>query len=806
MRVDRSWLGYAAVVALGTAMAIGAADVWRHDWNASLEHFRQNAASDTRTAAQAVEGKLSAIYENIRTLSFLPSVRTISRHGENLSEEARLTFQQVYNNLANSVAISEVYILPADLDPDRIDPETGKGEEPILMFDELIVDARDRFLAANPEAEVAIPAYPEEEIYEYRQMREQMAWLRQNYPALSSITGLAVPMVSGAELITCDNTYFIHTLNDADRSGIVFIVPFYGTDGKLRGGVSAIILSRALHDMLPSGNFALINTANDYATPSPRGQAVESAAYVKAGQPDPRLIYSEVLPLQTPEQKGSWALWSGLPDASFYDSPEVSQLRTTAWITAAAIASLTIGGLLVWMLITRNMRATAEASAKLERRVAERTAEIQFLATHDTLTGLANRTQLIGRLEDALSRGSGPLAVLAMDLDHFKIVNDTLGHPAGDKLLKEVGTRLRAAISENDVVARFGGDEFVVASPGSGPREAEQLARACIEAIQQPFMIDARPVHIGLSVGISLAPTDGDTAEQLHRNADIALYRAKDDGRGTSRFFEPAMDALLRERHKLEADLRRAIENEEFVLHYQPLVSAEDHVLTGFEALVRWQHPERGLLPPAAFIPLAEDTGLINPLGEWVLRRACADAAGWPGALKVAVNLSPAQFRQQVLAHSVVGALDASGLLPHRLELEITESALLLNNERTLATLHQIKALGVRIAMDDFGTGFSSLSYLRAFPFDRIKIDRSFVSDMAEDAESLAIVSAVVALGHSLGMKTTAEGIETDAQMSLVSEQGCTDLQGFLFGEAVCASDVPNAIARLATDRAHAAA
>jgi len=440
----------------------------------------------------------------------------------------------------------------------------------------------------------------------------------------------------------------------------------------------------------------------------------------------------------------------------------------------------------------RNAERLRKLNVELEQRVAERTAEIRFLATHDVLTGLANRASLTDRLEEILrtTDGDASLALLALDLDNFKTINDTLGHPAGDQVLRTFAERLRKALNERDLAARFGGDEFVVLLPAADPSRAEALSRRLLEVVAEPFELDGQPYHIGLSIGISICPTDGHDSETLFRNADIALYRAKSDGRGTFRFFEAAMDASLRQRQMLEKDLRRAVEREEFELHYQPLVSAGSEEVTGFEALVRWRHPERGLLPPSEFIGLAEDIGIINALGEWILRRACADAAAWPGALKVAVNLSPQQFKQRTLAHVIVSALDESGLAPHRLELEITESALLENSRETLSLLHQFRALGVRIAMDDFGTGFSSLSYLRSFPFDRIKIDRSFVSDITESKDCRSIVSAVAALGHSLGMTTTAEGIETYDQLQMVKAEGCTDLQGYYFSEPMPRAEV----------------
>ena len=797
--------GYATIALIAVGLGLIVNDYGRRNEQEVLSHYRASQHAASLAVVDKAEAALRSIYENLRTLSLLPSTRTIARHGENLSDEARLTFQQVYNNLAGSVSVSEVYILPADLDPERIDPVTGRSEEPILMFDQLIVDARDRYEEQAPDAKlpnVTDPGYQTEiEIYEYREMRKQLAFFSKEVPVMSAVGGLALPMVSSPELITCDNTTFIHTLKDADRSGIVFTVPFYGPDEKLRGAVSAIMLTSALEALLPK-DYALINMGNRYvAGLRATGQQVASAADVGAGQPDKTLLYSEVIPVKTASADSPFALWVGHPDADFYNSRDLQDVRWTITLAYALVALLAGAAAIVWFLVTRNFQAAQATSATLERRVAERTAEIRFLATHDVLTGLANRASLTDRMRDILQDAdtNASLAVLALDLDNFKAINDTQGHQAGDEVLKTFADRLRGALAERDLAARLGGDEFVILLPGANPARAESLARRLLEIVATPFELEGQPHLIGVSIGIAICPTDGEDSETLLRNADIALYKAKGDGRGTFRFFEAAMDASLRQRQKLEKELRTAVEQEQFELHYQPLVDAGSEKVTGFEALVRWRHPDRGLLPPSEFISLAEDIGLINALGQWVLRRACAEAVGWPGDLKVAVNLSPEQFKQKALAHVVVSALDESGLPPGRLELEITESALLERSEETLALLHQFRALGVRIAMDDFGTGFSSLSYLRSFPFDRIKIDRSFVAEILENKDCRSIVSAVAALGQSLGMTTTAEGIETYEQLELVRAQGCTDLQGYYFSKPLPPTEVSRFLAQRGT-------
>ena len=375
------------------------------------------------------------------------------------------------------------------------------------------------------------------------------------------------------------------------------------------------------------------------------------------------------------------------------------------------------------------------------------------------------------------------VAVLCLDLDYFKSVNDTLGHPIGDALLCAVADRLRDCLRENDIVARLGGDEFALIQVGTEqPNSSTMLAERIIDTLGAPYEINGHQIVIGASVGIAMAPADGNDADEIIKNADMALYRAKADGRGRFRFFEADMDAKMQARRTLEIDLRNALVNSEFELHYQPLVNVKTNEITGFEALVRWRHPDRGLVSPAEFIPLAEEIGLIVPLGDWVLNQACTDATSWPSPVRVAVNLSPNQFKNPDLAHSVFRALARSKLAAQRLELEITETVLLQDSETTLATLHQLRNMGVRISMDDFGTGYSSLSYLRSFPFDKIKIDQSFIRDLATRDDSAVIVRAVTTIGNSLGISTTAEGVEDGSQFQRLKDEGCTEAQGFYLG------------------------
>jgi diguanylate cyclase (GGDEF)-like protein/PAS domain S-box-containing protein len=415
-------------------------------------------------------------------------------------------------------------------------------------------------------------------------------------------------------------------------------------------------------------------------------------------------------------------------------------------------------------------------------------ARLAFMAQHDALTGLPNRNLLRQQMDDMLMHGrrsAEKVAVLMLGLDNFKAVNETLGHGTGDKLLRAVAKRLRSRVREEDALARLNSDEFAIVQSGvARPEDAVLLAKRLLEAISESFLLDGHSVVIGASIGIAMSPGDGEESEKLLKSADMALSRAKTEFRGTFSFFEAEMDARAQTRRKIEIELRDAIQKDVLRPYYQPLVDLATGRITGFEALVRWPHPERGMISPAEFIPVAEETGLINPVGGLMLRRACQDAAQWPDDVRVAVNLSPLQFRTGNLLSIVTDALKQSGLPARRLELEITETLLLEKSSQVLATLHALRALGVRISMDDFGTGYSSLSYLRSFPFDKIKIDRSFVRDLGANPDAQAIVRSIISLGKGLGVIITAEGVETEAELSCLRAEGCHEGQGYLFSRA----------------------
>jgi diguanylate cyclase (GGDEF)-like protein len=464
-----------------------------------------------------------------------------------------------------------------------------------------------------------------------------------------------------------------------------------------------------------------------------------------------------------------------------------------------------------------------KANEDLERRVEERTSRLvdanqrlkveiadreelqarsQYLAYHDSLTGLGNRLLFKEQLGEALKDVSAtphPLAVLFLDLDGFKAVNDTLGHSVGDLLLKSVATKLRDILPRTDRIARLGGDEFAILQiTATQPGSSIALAEKIIEIVGQPCNIDGHDVTIGASVGIAVAHPGSINTESFLKSADLAMYSAKSDGRGTYRMFDPEMDAIVQARRILERDMRIALVQNDFKLFYQPLVNLQTKKVTALEALMRWQHSERGLVSPSEFIPVAEEMGLIVQLGEWALRQACAEAIGWPDGIHVSVNLSPLQFSKGNLVSTVMSALASSGLPASRLELEITESVLLEKSERNIAILNQLRGLGVRISMDDFGTGYSSIGYLRTFPFDKIKIDQSFVRDLLVDEGSLAIVRAIAGLGVSFGMITTAEGVETEEQVRCLNLEGCIEVQGYLYSKPVPAGEILELLGSLA--------
>ena len=477
---------------------------------------------------------------------------------------------------------------------------------------------------------------------------------------------------------------------------------------------------------------------------------------------------------------GAWILQKDEKSGSFYESSEFREIRSFAIWSYVVIALATVFAFVVY-------------GAALNRNKS-----LRYAATHDALTGLPNRILMEDCIKSAIDKHVDSAkqlnALFYLDLDKFKLVNDTMGHQVGDEVLKHAAEVLCSSVRQNDVVARIGGDEFVILVTGlKSTDQIISLAKRITSQMKLPIAVGRHTAHIGTSIGIAMLDACAKSADELLRHADLALFRAKSQERGNFRFYAPEMDAEREERRGLEADLQNGLVNGEFVLHYQPIHSTETSKVTGYEALVRWQHPVRGLIPPLSFISIAEDTGFINELGEWILRQACTDALRFKDDIRIAVNLSPAQFRNPTLPMRILGILNQTGLSPRRLELEITEGVLMADDTATIAMLNQLRSIGVRIALDDFGTGYSSLGYLKIFEFDKVKIDRSFLANIENEKEAV-VLRAVTQLSNSMGMTTVAEGVETVAQLSKVREQGCTEVQGYYFSK-------PKPIAELFEDR-----
>jgi diguanylate cyclase (GGDEF)-like protein len=605
------------------------------------------------------------------------------------------------------------------------------------------------------------------------------------------------------------------------RAGMLTYVPVYKANPT---GPAAAVLTG-----LVVGSFDIDETVENIVGPNRILAGIDMYLFDPAGTVGDRLIYwrpGSRHPGATstdadPPEAALRALphWEG--DLSFIDQTlgvlmlPSGGIRSGQWSFSAlvplAIGLLLTGQVTLYMLSswrrTEKLEALTESLNRTTEGLNEQTERIARLARQDSLTGLVNRASFHEALSKASARAARgeAFALLCLDLDRFKQVNDTLGHPIGDALLRAVADRLRTIVRGVDTVARLGGDEFSVVQAGiAGPESAAILSKRIIEELRAPYDLEGHRVVVGVTVGIALGGIDDRDPDTLMRNADLALYRAKQEGRGVYRFFEPDMDERAQARRQLEMDLRGAVERDEFELHYQPLVSVVGRRVIGFEALIRWRHPTRGLVSPGDFIPLAEEIGLIVPIGAWVLRTACAEAANWPPRVSVAVNVSAVQFARLDVVRHVGDALRESGIAPERLELEITETALRGDSDTTLRTLRDLRSLGVRIAMDDFGTGYSALSYLRSFMFDKLKIDRTFINELAQHGESAAIARAIAGLGQSLGIATTAEGVETEEQMAQLVRDGFTELQGYLFARPCPASEVANLLSQVARNEAAA--
>ncbi len=806
-------LALAAIVTVAVALLVVVQIKARADWGAALADYRHESSEESRRAADEIAGRLRHIHQGLRTIGLLPSVRNIDRHAENIDADARQSIQQLYNNLKFNVDVSEVYIVSADINPERIDPTTGAPQAPILMFDELIVNAAARARAAGElageEEEAAEEDEPEVEIYEYRALREQMTWLRAHYPTDANFANLERPMLSTPEHITCDNTLYIHTHLDADRSGIILSVPFYGLDGALKGTISAIVRTGALTGYLPERDFALLNTAHNYRVlPSTPGVERASVEYIDRGAPNPDLLYSGVVPLDVGDAQGRWLLWSGRPDAAFLGGDAAGSVRAFERVACALIVVFAALSVLGLFMMRSHLRLQRSNRDQLQEIVQARTAQIEqlqraqteiaasearakHLAYHDALTGLPNRALLWDRLAHALEvtrRGGQGFAVHCIDLDQFKGVNDTFGHQIGDELIRTASAKLAKLCRKADTLARLGGDEFAVVQLNSTPASAAAFADRIVAIMAEPIDLSVGQVHVGCSVGVTMIEDAATDPLETLRQADLALYRAKGNGRGQYAFFESEMDAAVRTRRELQTDLKIALAKGELELAYQPQVNGEGAIV-GVEALLRWTHKQRGVVPPGLFVPIAEESGLIVELGFFVLRRAFEQGARWPH-IKIAVNVSAHQIRMKDFVTRLAVLIRETGAIPANFELEITEGVLLGDDPCTHATLQALRDVGFSLALDDFGTGYSSLSYLQRYPVDKIKIDRSFVANLGADAEAEAVISAIVKLAGALNLRVIAEGVETMEQRTVLSGAGCSEVQGYLYGRPMTAEAI----------------
>ena len=563
----------------------------------------------------------------------------------------------------------------------------------------------------------------------------------------------------------------IEQLRNLRRAGQVFRFKLFSPDG--RQILVSDDLDKPAAGLAPNG--ALLGDEHGARSQHVSQVVLSGGSYIElkdgTGKKDRPPIFSEAyVPLVRNGQV------MGVVEV-YLDQTQLKEQAMVAFATVAIAVTLVFGVLagistVHWM---RRMRAQRQAEERM-----------RYLAQHDVLSGALNRTSLNEELQRAAwcaEAGGAGFAVLCVDLDRFKEVNDGLGHAAGDEVIRQVSQRLRALLRHGDHVARLGGDEFAILQSGvSGPDDVSTLAQRVVETLAAPYEFQGHPILCGGSAGAAIFGTDSRRVDDLLHKADLALYRAKAEGRGGFSFYEAHLDRTLHERRELAHDLRQAIEQDALTLHYQPLYAADGVTLNGYEALARWTHATRGAVAPADFIPVAEETGLIEALGRWVLRRACAEAATWPAPLTVSVNLSAAQFRNDALTRTVIDALGEARLPPERLEVEITESLLMADTERVVRALHALSGLGVRIAMDDFGTGYSSLAYLWRFPFDKVKIDRAFTKGLAEDPKVNLIVRSIVSLAHSLQIRVNAEGVESESQMRALQKHGCDELQGFLLG------------------------
>jgi diguanylate cyclase (GGDEF)-like protein len=787
---------------------LGALVIWRN-WLTSSEYVRVELQKEMtvalRSKATEIEGVLQRTYRTIRTISLLPGVRAVTPHNrsnedEDVVSEGRIsqadydTVQQLYNHVASSVSVSEIYLVFDGFDPQQ-------GQTPFLMFDQVIVDRFQAQLAAAPAG--SSPDHPEEyEADEYLDYVRQLAQLRQR-PATGLADLSSILPISSAEMRTCDNSQYPSLAAGDPRNtlGFSLSVPIFGRpNGQFTGLVTAVLRSNVLEAALIGWPLVPTNEAEWALLPRDGGDPHNATAVNY-------LLENTLTGLRISDRRN--AFWSA-PEAereatAFQASLPFTQPGTSDWklhsyvaqaALAQALAPLRAYAYRQLAVLSVVLALLGFCLAKVMQIQHRSTQQLQEMAHTDTLTGLPNRRFLLDRLEYALklsgrSRQMG--ALLFIDLDNFKALNDTRGHEMGDLLLQQVARRLRQTVRDSDTVARLGGDEFVImleqiaVEPASAAAKVEAFVEKLQGVLNQPYNLSGTFYDCTPSMGVAMF-TNGDvSAMTLMMHADLAMYQAKTAGRNAVRFFAPQMLETLQARAKLESELRAGLQNNEFVLHYQPQVDVQGRV-TGAEVLVRWQHPERGLVSPLEFIPVCEACGLIVELGGKILEAACYQLAAWASrpeleSLTLAVNISAPQFAHPAVVEMVLATLKATGVNPARLKLELTESMLVHDVDAIINTMDALRAEGIRFSLDDFGTGFSSLAYLKRLPLHQLKIDGSFVRDIGQSGESAAIVRTIIALGSNLGLEVIAEGVETEAQRSFLFEHGCHAYQGYFFGK-----------------------